>query len=163
MDAILLDPGDQRHVRAPLSISWFKNNSLCTRCQLQIHEKSRRTCLIQISIDLFGTCQTFMNGPNDQGRSSLGVSGRKQSLLRIDQVRACFGLCGMARAQAAEVKASLTYVSTPVKPAAMMTRSALRWRALPSTTCMPCASKRRSTVSTACNTPSSRKKRWMVV
>ena len=40
-----------------------------------------------------------MNGPNDQGRSSLGISGRKQSLLRIDQVRACFGLCGMARAQ----------------------------------------------------------------
>ena len=39
-------------------------------------------------------------------------------------------------------KASLTYVSMPVKPAAMMTRSALCWRALPSTTCMPCASKR---------------------
>ena len=43
---------------------------------------------LQISIDLFGTFQAFADGPDDQGRSSFGISCRKQAFFRIDQVRA---------------------------------------------------------------------------
>ena len=73
---------------ASISIKRYRKFDHCALCCKKQTAMRLSVYSLQISIDLFGTFQAFADGPDDQGRSSFGISCRKQAFFRIDQVRA---------------------------------------------------------------------------